>query len=79
MGVRIPHSPQRKRTICLSEFTQASKSLIFSLNKVPAATCWDYAEIPHSPQSAELGKPSDWQKKQENNSGNTRFEWVISG
>ena len=31
---------KEKRTICLSEFTQASKSLFFSLNKVPAAACW---------------------------------------
>lgn len=31
---------KEKRTICLSEFTQASKSLFFSLNKVLAAACW---------------------------------------
>ena len=28
-GVRIPHSPQRIKTICLSEFTQASKLSLF--------------------------------------------------
>jgi hypothetical protein len=42
---------EKGRFVC-PEFTQASKSLFFSLNKVPAAACWVYVEIPHSIQSS---------------------------
>ena len=35
------------RFVCLSLLKQANRP--FNLNKVPAAACWDYAEIPHFP------------------------------
>ncbi len=52
-GGSNPSLSASKTKTCLSEFTQASRFLLY-LHRMPSADCWDYEEIPHFPQKLQI-------------------------